>query len=126
MTKSERWILSEWWVAKDRTLNFSDQLYYHREKTPYAEVDLVFGSTPGESPSVTLIEVKTISAFQANALWAGDMISRKQSLRLEKARWYFETKAQRPVRLLLAVVDSASLLKPQAETPRIRYFEAPF
>lgn len=117
MTKSERWILSEWWVARDLTQRLGCELIAHREKTPYAEVDLVV-----RRQFLTIVEVKTVTPKMAAHLWAGLVITPRQVARLEKARWYLELKHQRPVKLVLAVVNSS--LGPVQN--RIRYFEAPF
>lgn len=121
MTKSDRWILSEWLVARDRVLRFNEPLLHHRQRTPYAEVDLILGSCTRAGP-VTVIEVKSVSIKDGAQLWAGEVISRRQVARLEKARWFVELKANRPARLILATVEA----KPGSQTPVIHYFEAPF
>jgi Holliday junction resolvase-like predicted endonuclease len=121
LTKSDRWILSEFLVARDRTSLFGDSLLYHRQVTPYAELDLIFESTmrapDGLVRCLTIIEVKSVSA----GLWAREVVSRKQRLRLERARWYVELKAQRRTRLILATVETGP-----AGNPVIHYFDAPF
>ena len=121
LTKSDRWILSEWLVAKDRVLKFKEPLLHHRQKTPYAEVDLIFGSLE-RAGAVTVIEVKTVSTREDSQIWSGEVISRRQIGRLCKARWHVEIKSQRPTRLILATVEA----KPGGHLPLIRYFEAPF
>ncbi len=121
MTKSDRWILSEWLVAKDRVERFGEPLLHHRQKTPYAEVDLILGSSLRAGP-VTVIEVKSVSTNSKAQLWAGEVISRRQVQRLEKARWFIEIKAKRPTKLLLATVEA----KGGDAKPVIHYFEAPF
>ena len=118
MTKKERWILSEWLVAKDRTLAHTETLYYHQYETPYAEVDLILAPSDPTKP-LTMVEVKGATKLAAENLWGTSIVSRKQVSRLEKARWFIELKSKRPVRLLLAVVDPPP-------SNRIRYFEAPF
>ena len=121
LTKSDRWILSEWLVARDRVLHFEEPLLHHRQKTPYAEVDLILGSRLRSGP-VTVIEVKSVSVREGAQLWAGEVVSRRQFARLEKARWFVELKSKRPTRLLLATVEA----KLGDANPLIRYFEAPF
>ena len=146
MTRKDRWILSEYVVAKDRVENYGDALIYHQQTTPYAELDLIFESARTDSarnesaraeaarsetasprlqvqagagdPSriLTIIEVKSVSS----EIWGQDVISRKQRLRLERARSYVELKARRQTRLLLATVQAGR------DGPVIHYFEAPF
>ena len=129
MTKKDRWILSEYLVARDRVFNFNDSLIYHQQTTPYAELDLIFESAVveplkpdrkagGGDPSriLTIIEVKSVSG----EIWAGEVVSRKQTMRLERARWYVELQARRRTKLILATVQA------RPEGALIRYFEAPF
>jgi Holliday junction resolvase-like predicted endonuclease len=98
LTRSERWILSEWLVAQDRVSRFGERLIFHRERTPYAEVDLVFESP---SRSLAIVEVKT----WRGEIWGPDVISRYQLQRLMRARLYFESRFRRPTTLVLAVVQ---------------------
>lgn len=100
---------------------FGETLLAHRERTPFAEIDLLLiGPAPGEGGRdhrwLTLIEVKS----WRGELWATDVISRRQRARLERARAYIEAKYARPTRLLLAVVE----LEAAGSRPGIRYFDA--
>src|SRR5690606_26022205 len=113
LTKSERWILSEWVVALDRCRRFGETLISHRERTPYAEIDLLFTSkqpTQVEcsdrksvllSPDLTLVEVKSC---RQRDVWGSDVISARQLQRLQRARFSLESRFRVPVRLCLAVV----------------------
>lgn len=94
-------------MAKDRILRFEEKLLLHRERTPYAEVDLVFGSP--RSKSLSLIEVKSWNL----EIWRQDLISRRQVARLERARFFLQEKFKCPVSLVLAVVGESE----------IRYFD---
>jgi Holliday junction resolvase-like predicted endonuclease len=84
-------------VARDRTQEFGEILLRHRERTPFAEVDLVLK----KDSLVTLIEVKSSNGN----LWGREVISYKQTQRLVRARYYLEAFFQVPTRLLLAVVN---------------------
>lgn len=125
LTKSEQGILSEWIVARDRVDRCGEVLWAHREKTPFAEIDLLFEATASsrsfkdlprfereiDSSYLCLMEVKTV---------LGDLdgfrnLSIRQRGRLERARFYFQERYRRPVRLQLAVVD--------LRRRRIRYFD---
>jgi Holliday junction resolvase-like predicted endonuclease len=98
--KNELWILSEWIVARDRVSRFRNSLLSHRERTPFAEVDLVFSS--GDScQAITIIEVKT----WRGDIWGPHLISRSQIGRLERARAFMESRTRKPVCLMLAVLD---------------------
>lgn len=124
LTKSERWILSEFRVARDRSSTHGDVLLAHRFETPYAEIDLCFETSSGDW---LMIEVKSWD----HDIWGSDFISRRQLQRLERARLWLEAKRLRVrstestrrleqrgagVRLLLAVV-------PSGPGKRIRYFQ---
>ena len=116
LTKSERWILSEWQVAQDRVLRFNEELLLHRERTPFAETDLLFRTrvpstgTRGFRSYLHLIEVKSC----LDEIWGDQVVSHRQIQRLYRARLYFESKAGCPVRLQIAVVS---------QTLGIHYFE---
>jgi Holliday junction resolvase-like predicted endonuclease len=113
--KSELWILSEWLVARDRVCRFQDSLVAHRERTPYAEVDLVFSTQPPLS-ELTIIEVKTWKGD----IWGPHLISRQQIRRLERARAFMESRECKRVRLMLAVVDPFS-----SNPETVHYFDFP-
>jgi Holliday junction resolvase-like predicted endonuclease len=110
LTKSERWILSEWRVARDRTTRFHEQLVAHRERTPFAEIDLLFK----KRDLYVLVEVKS----WRGELWAPEVISVRQAQRLVRARLFLEARLESPVQLWLAVVDPCD-----AGESGIRYFE---
>lgn len=115
LTRSDRWILSEFLVAKDRIERFGDTLLYHRQKTPYAEVDLIFDSRLADGSRVlNMIEVKSVGA----EIWGPDVVGRRQIERLMRARAYIEKVAQKRTSFLLACVNPIK--------SEIRYFEAPF
>ena len=86
-------------VARDRMARFDELLLLHRERTPYAEVDLVLRRRDG---ILTLIEVKSWD----REIWASHVITQKQVRRLTQARFYLESKYARPVVMLLALVPS--------------------
>ena len=113
MTRKERWILSEWRVAKDRVERWGEDLLAHRLRTPFAEVDLVTGIEGDTKAGLTMIEVKSWSG----EIWAGEVMSPGQKARLERSRTAIEERSGRRVTLLLAVVS--------AEGPEIRYFPFP-
>jgi Holliday junction resolvase-like predicted endonuclease len=98
LTTSERSILSEFRVVQDRELLYRERLLLHRERTPFAEVDLVFESS--DRRTVTMMEVKTWSGFK----WAQRPVSHAQERRLSRARAYLEARVAKPVRLQLALV----------------------
>lgn len=107
LTRSERWILSEWRVAQERALVYGEKLLAHRERTPFGEIDLLFEN--GERV-LQLIEVKSWQ----RELWGESVVSPRQARRLKRARDWVEDSFQRPTALLLAVVSHDS----------IAYFEA--
>ena len=100
MTTSERWILSEWRVAEDRRDRFGETLLAHRERTPFAEFDLLFSA---HNRTATLIEVKTWSGAQ----WAQRPLNHRQEQRLIRTRAYLEARLAHPVKLILALVKYA-------------------
>jgi hypothetical protein len=126
LTKSERWILSEWLVAQDRVVRFNEELIFHREQTPFAEIDLVFrtqvplahdplAQVPlvgggGSGSYLNLIEVKSC----VDEIWGDHLLSHRQRQRLQRARLYLEVRNRCPVRLQIAVVS---------QTFGIHYFE---
>jgi Holliday junction resolvase-like predicted endonuclease len=117
LTKSERWILSEWLVATDRTLNHGERLLKHRERTPFAEIDLL---TLSGCNRLLLIEVKTVKM----EIWGErSLITRAQANRLLRARAWLEDSYQKPVSLSLAVVSHDLQV---SAPPNIQYFEAGF
>jgi hypothetical protein len=122
LTKSERWILSEWRVAYDRVRNFKEVLIYHREKTPFAELDLVFAkpSLRGSSAnsSLIVIEVKSWNSEVLGDLWAEQILSRRQLFRLERACEYLRDHFKKSVHLEIAVAS-------QSPGTPIKYFEPP-
>ncbi|MES2857241.1 MAG: YraN family protein [Bdellovibrionota bacterium] len=83
---------------------FNQKLLIHRFETPYAEVDLVFRSKTG----LVLIEVKSFDRKRFGDLWHTPVISRKQLVRLYKAREYLSIKQGMAVELLIAVVSHQS------------------
>jgi Holliday junction resolvase-like predicted endonuclease len=109
LTKSDRWILSEYRVACDRESKHIEKMIAHRLRTPYAELDLVFETREG----FTVIEVKSVGAD----LWGRPPLTRSQRIRLERARFWLESRARAKVRLLLACVTESGV---------IAYFDAPF
>jgi Holliday junction resolvase-like predicted endonuclease len=111
LTKSERWILSEWQVAEHRELAYGEKLLRHRQQTPFAEIDLLFNA----GPRLSLIEVKTWSG----ELWGAPLLTAAQGRRLFRARDYLESRYSREVTFNLAVV---SVEKNDALSPTIRYF----
>ena len=110
MTKSERWLLSEWLIARD-LVSRGETLLAHRERTPYAEVDLVTEN----SEFVTVVEVKSWNRGLWGDLWGASVITQKQVSRLLAACHVLGCRFQRPVRLKIAVVDYPSL--------ELRYFD---
>lgn len=113
MTKSERGILSEWRVAKDRVENHGDGLVLHRKRTPYAEIDLLFATDPSSSSShlprmLILIEVKSVGTRE---LWGADLISVRQLDRLKRARVHLSLRYRLPVRFLIAVVRTPASIQ---------------
>lgn len=113
MTKNERWILSEFQVARDRIGRFREKLLFHRHQTPYAEVDLVFVS----GPRLRIFEVKTIQG----EFFASKILGRNQARRLLRARDYFEDRFEMESILNLAVVSHA---RGPGTRPEIRYFDS--
>jgi Holliday junction resolvase-like predicted endonuclease len=111
LTRSERGILSEFWVARDRSGSHAEILLAHRQKTPFAEIDLLFESA--DRSALHLIEVKSC----AGEIWGPNVISKNQLLRLERARTWLEARENRLARLLLAVVQT------DASRPVISYFD---
>ena len=104
-------------MATDRLINHSERLLKHRERTPFAEIDLV---TRSSCDLLKLIEVKTLNM----EIWGErSLITRAQTNRLSRARSWLEDRYQKPVVLLLAVVSHDL----QSSTPpSIEYFEAGF
>jgi Holliday junction resolvase-like predicted endonuclease len=101
LTKSERWILSEWIVAKNRVFEFSECLLHHRLKTPYAEVDLLFARSDGR---LNLVEVKSFNSSIYGDFWADSLLPLKQSMRLKRAHHWLSEKFHKEVILSLSVV----------------------
>jgi Holliday junction resolvase-like predicted endonuclease len=110
LTKSDRWILSEYRVACDREVRLFEKLVAHRFRTPYAEVDLVFESQAGAS--FTIVEVKSLDGD----LWGRPPLTASQRARLERARFWLESRKTCQVRLLLACVTARG---------QISYFDFP-
>ncbi len=104
-TKNERWILSEWLVARDRVERLHEELIAHRKRSKFAEVDLLFQTRLG----YTIVEVKTESDFA--------LLSFSQRQRLLRARASLEAASEKEVILILALVRQ---LGPKAE---IEYVE---
>jgi Holliday junction resolvase-like predicted endonuclease len=113
LTRKERWILSEWRVAKDRVERCNEELLGHQIRNYFAEIDLIFQSRDEPLRGLTIVEVKSWSG----EIWKGELLSARQAFRLERSREALEAKSGRPVRLLLAVVGR--------ETWEIRYFPFP-
>jgi Holliday junction resolvase-like predicted endonuclease len=114
LTKRDRWILSEYLVACDRESRSNERLAAHRLRSPFAEIDLLFETrTPAGAQSFVIVEVKSVD----RDLWGRPPLTRPQRLRLERARFWLESRAKVPVRLVLACVTADG---------RITYFDAPF
>jgi len=101
LTKSERWILSEWMVACDRVSHFKEKLIDHRLQTPFAEVDLLFQARD----HLIVVEVKSFDRNLYGDLWHTPAITKKQLSRLAMARESLSNRYRLPVRLLVAVVS---------------------
>ena len=110
MTKKDRWILSEYRVAVDREALFNETLISHRMRSPYAEVDLLFETAAGD---FILIEVKSVD----RDLWGWPPLTTGQCMRLERARFWLESRSKRSVLLVVACVNKRG---------GITYFPAPF
>ena len=115
LTRKERWILSEWLVAKDRIAR-GEALIAHQWETPYAEVDLLFRDRLG----LAIIEVKSWNETVFAQFEAKTIITRRQLGRLERARQYVEAKSGEYVRLKIAVVSHRA-----SDPPVIRVFDPP-
>ena len=83
-------------MARDRVTRLGETLLAHRERTPFAEVDLIFRSRD----QIILIEVKTVTAN-----WDTSFITAHQLSRLFAARSYIEEDLSKPASLLIALVS---------------------
>ncbi len=115
MTRKERWILSEWLVARAAAA-LGQELVEHQYETPYAEIDLLFRNRFG----LTIFEVKSWNSDIYADFEARTIITRRQLGRLERARQFVEARTGDLVRLQIAVVSHRL-----AHEPRIRVFDPP-